>query len=211
MVSTQWLIAGVFVGGVAGELLVWWGASIHKALASVIGETAPDDSATEGPSTTDEVFSLPTSPPDALRSLAEDHEEVQSLYEEIGFSPVLEQQVHHILQGLRASITVEIPDYEDFQEALQEARTEMDLLPTGEGLDDAEARADMERAETLLEEIWDRRETPKAVIEKLQEAPVDRQLPYVERVPCGTGAGHPGGNDPLENSHAGVGAAQTAG
>jgi hypothetical protein len=183
MVSTQWLIAGVFVGGVAGGLLVWWAASIHKALGSVIGDTAPDDSATEGPSTTDEVFSLPKSPPDALRSLAEDHEEVQSLYEEIGFSPVLEQRVHHILQGLRASITVEIPDYEDFQEALQEARTEMDLLPTGEGLDDAEARADMEQAKTLLEEIWDRRETPNAVIEKLQEAPVERQLPYVERVP----------------------------
>jgi len=47
---------------------------------------------------------------------------------------------------------------------------------------------------------------PKAVIEKLQEAPVDRQLPYVERVPVTRE-----GTIHLENSHAGIGVAQTAG
>lgn len=178
MPSTGWLIGGAILAFLLGVGIGTW------RVWTLVPRLWPFGTGAEPhPASVDEVFALPEGERDALRSLTEEHDELQALYESIGYAPVLEQKVDRILNALRASITVEIPDYEAFQDALEEARTEMSLLPDQDAFDDEAAREDMTRATELLEEVWRRRDTPAAVVEKLEEAPVERQLPYVERVP----------------------------
>jgi hypothetical protein len=182
MLSTGWLIGGGVAVFLLGVLVGVW------RIWSVVPRFWPFGAgAGDRPTSVEEVFALPSRPKAELRSLAEAEDEIQGLYETIGFSPVLEQKVDRILQALRSSLTVEIPDYEAFREALDEARTEMSLLPDQDAFEDETAREDVQRAEALLEEVWQRRGAPEAVIEILEEAPVERQLPYIERVPVTRG------------------------
>ena len=173
------LVLGAGLGFLAGLAVGLWrrcGAGAEGA-----GAASEDEAALE------QYFALPDSPRATLRATVEEVDELRRLYECIGFSPIVEDEVHHILRALRASIAVDIPDYDAFLEALVEAREQMGRLPDEDEMADAAAREDLREAETVLDHVWRRRDTPSAVREQLADAPIDCPLPFIERVPVARG------------------------
>lgn len=169
------------------------GAWVREGGAFGVGEEtgAAGHKTSDGPPvetlrTTEAYFELERPPRPTLRTLVEDVDELQQLYEEIGFSPVLEQKVHRLLDVLRASIGVDIPDYDAFLQAVRTARTRMEQLSDQEDAD-ATTQQDVRQAESLLREVWALRDTPSALQERLSDAPVDDQLPFIEQVPVARG------------------------
>lgn len=125
----------------------------------------------------------PDAPRSVLRRLAEERDSVRRLYAQLGFSPVLEQKIHRRLDDLRAQIAVEIPDTDAFFDAVEQAREDLEDLDDPEDLDDEASRRAIERAGSLIEDVWQLRDTPDAVVERLQSQPMEDQLPYIERIP----------------------------
>jgi len=167
---------GLLVAGAVGLFL----------LGLLVGRWAPFGEwggTSEAEPDVEEIFRPSASPEAVCRQLADQHPELQRLYEQVGFSPVLAQKGDRLLRALRDAISVEIPDMDAFRAALADAREEMQLLPDQPTFEDETTREDVERARALLDDVWAVRDDPEAVRERLAQAPIDEQLPYVERVP----------------------------
>jgi len=182
MGCVEWFVLGMVAGGGVGAGLVAWGPVLLSAFLSM-DASSTEQRAAEVSTTVDEVFAVAEPPDSVIWTLSKEHEEVQALYENTGHSPRLEQKARQLLRALRGTVTVEIPDYDAFRDAVEEAREAMARLSDREAVADAQSQADMEEAEALLNDVWAHRDDPNSVRQTLEEAPIARQLPYVERVP----------------------------
>lgn len=118
----------------------------------------------------------------ARSDLAEEVGDVHDLYLEMGYSPMVVVEIARIRRELRDQVTVEIPDYESFLEALVQARNKMKEL---EATSDFEQKssASVRRNALLLDEVWERRDQPSAVRDRLNADTIGGQLPFIEHVP----------------------------
>lgn len=130
-----------------------------------------------------EIIARPEDPLAARSDLADEVDDVHDLYLEIGYSPVVAAEIARIRRELRDRVTVEIPDYEAFLGVLEQARDKMEELAATSDFEQEEGPDSVRRAAHLLEEVWERRDQPSAVRDRLDADPVGEQLPFIERVP----------------------------
>lgn len=181
------LVLSAGLGVVVGFAMGLWGRRWVDAAKSAGAQIeTPSEGKAEGEAVADQYFVLPEPPRAILRATVEEVDELRRLYERIGFSPIVEDEVQNTLRALRASIVVEIPDYDAFLEALTEAQEQMHRLPDDDEVAD-DAREDLREAEAVLDHLWRHRNTPSAIREQLADAPIDRPLPFIERVPVARG------------------------
>jgi hypothetical protein len=130
-----------------------------------------------------EIIARPEDSLAARSDLADEVDDVHDLYLEMGYSPVVAAEIARIRQELRSRVTVEIPDYQAFLGVLEQARDKMEELTATSDFEQEEGPDSVRRAARLLDEVWDRRDQPSAVRDRLNADPVGEQLPFIERVP----------------------------
>ncbi len=119
-----------------------------------------------------------------VRKLVHDTEDLQLLYERLGYSLELEWEFEQHLNELKALIHTEIPDFAAFRKALKEVQEQLNQEESEVYSPEVWKHARFQRSnDDLLQQIIGAGDNKEAVLDLLNRNAVEEPLPFVEQLP----------------------------